>query len=149
MLLRKIRDRLKHHEASSMLECVVVVPLWVLVMFSIIDFSAYANARWDCMAISRATVRAGSLRMINAEHDKPKNDKYMSDVQTQMAKSMISGKFSTISSTKVNSGAQEGDAVYARTCVNVHLIMNQIWGKDKAEVCEDYIMLRTFKGTMT
>ena len=87
--------------------------------------------------------------MINAEHDKPKNDKYMSDVQTQMAKSMISGKLATISSTKVNSGAQEGDAVYAKTCVNVHLIMNQIWGKDKAEVCEDYIMLRTFKGTMT
>jgi hypothetical protein len=149
-MLRRIREKLKQKKASSMLECVIVIPLWTLVMFSIIDFSAYVNARWDCMAISRATVRAGSLKMIKDDKGGAKaNDDYMKNVFDQMAKSMLSSGFATVSRKEVKSGKQEGDVVYTKTCVNVQMTLPQIWGEDTIEVCEDYVMLRTFKGTMT
>lgn len=151
----KLSRKLKEKKGSAMLEFTLLVPFWLIIMFGIMDTSAYVNARWDCMMISKTTARYGSLKMLPEGEGDPgalgKNNDDMRKVQSEMATTVINKGTETWdqSSSTVYSGAGLGDMVYANTCADVHLNLSSLWGKNSIKVCQDYMMMRAYIGKKT
>lgn len=154
-MYNKLSRKLKEKKGSAMLEFTLLVPFWLIIMFGIMDISAYVNARWDCMMISKTTVRYGSLKMLpKGEGDYSAlalNNKDMEKVQDEMAITVINKGTETFRKehSKVYSGAGLGDMVYANTCADVHLNLSSLWGKNSVEVCQDYMLMRAYIGKKT
>lgn len=154
-MYNKLSRKLKEKKGSAMLEFTLLVPFWLIIMFGIMDISAYVNARWDCMMISKTTVRYGSLKMLpngeNKSEDISKNDEDMRKVQNEMATTVINKGTEEFRQehSKVYSGAGLGDMVYANTCADVHLNLSSLWGKNSVEVCQDYMLMRAYIGKKT
>lgn len=157
-MLRKLRKKIRQKRGSAFLECTAIIPLWILIMFSTLDLASYANARWDCMNISRAVVRYGSLQdvaggkglkaqqgMFNLERAMIQKYTKKHSAITLMPPTNIYG--TNEKGTRVLAGREGvGAPIYANTCASVNMYMTQIWGKKPVEVCSDYLMIRTREG---
>lgn len=148
-----VLQKLRGKRGAAMLECALLVPFWMFVMFGIMDFCTIANAKWDTIMIARTTARYGSLKTdVKAKSDY--NQKDMKNVQDLMTSIVLNNKLESPSETegKTNNednpwpGQEDGDAVHSRSCVDIHLHLPVVWGTNKKTVCSDYVMMRMFEG---
>ena len=148
--------KLQNCRGTAFLEVALFIPLWVLVMFSIMDLCTYTNAKWDTMAVARSTVRYGSLKT-KKSGPLSVRQKDMNNVQDSLAKEIInSSKMEEYRKSESERqaggksrlpypGDKVGDIVYSKACVKVH--MNIPWnGKTEKDVCSNYMMMRMFEG---